>query len=123
MMTTPCQDGDPDSWFIGRDGKQYPSDDFLTDKEEHALSIAVLRIADETAAEHEARIEMALRAARSNRRRAALIRRRKARDACFECPVRTACLGIALEQGIPHGTWGGYYEEQIKEIRDEMHNT
>ena len=52
-------------------------------------------------------------------KRAALIRRRKARDAChFECPVRLRCLALGMqEENIDYGTWGGYYAEERQQIQ------
>ena len=51
----------------------------------------------------------------------ALRRRRHAREACrMDCPVRVACLDRAMTNNEQYGTWGGYYEEEIKEIRAEI---
>lgn len=106
---TPCQDpaNDPEDWFISRDGKQYPDDDLLD--EETRLKIATLD-EDEQAKVTEAAEAEALKAS--------LRRRRHARDKCYtECLLRTACLNQALETGVEHGTWGGYHEEQLRELR------
>lgn len=88
---TPCQnpDNDPNDWFIGRDGKQYPDDPFDTEEQSEAAA-----------------------------KREALIRRRRARAACYECYFRMQCLDIALEDHESHGTWGGYYEEELRQIRN-----
>jgi len=32
---------------------------------------------------------------------------RRAKALCRQCPMRTACLGEALERGEPWGVWGG----------------
>lgn len=119
---TPCWETgiDPDDWFISRDGKQYPDDEFLTEVEKANIARSVLPKADETEDEHTERVDRAIRAAVADRRRAALQRRRKAREACYDCPVRLQCLDLALEGNIQHGTWGGYYEEEIREIRREI---
>jgi hypothetical protein len=51
--------------------------------------------------------------------KAALVRRRHARDKCHvECYFRTQCLTIALTKPEPpHGTWGGYYPEELRQVR------
>lgn len=84
----PCasQENDPDDWFIGKDGRQYPDEELEPEAE-----------------------------------KAALVRRRHAKDACFvDCLVRTRCLQLALDRPEPHGTWGGYYEEELRVIRTEI---
>ncbi|MFC9834309.1 WhiB family transcriptional regulator [Rhodococcus sp. NPDC127530] len=42
---------------------------------------------------------------------------RVAKLICDSCPVRAACLNYALETAEPHGTWGGFTEEERKEWR------
>lgn len=120
----PCQepDNDPDDWFIGRDGKQYPDDDFLTEDEVRRISKTVLAKSGETAEEHRDRVDAALAAAERDRRRKALARRRHAKEECFGCPFRSGCLEKALEENTPatHGTWGGYFEEELRTIRLEI---
>lgn len=51
--------------------------------------------------------------------KAALRRRRHAKDACFtECYFRTQCLSLAIVDNPPtHGIYGGYYPEELREIR------
>lgn len=51
--------------------------------------------------------------------REALVRRRHARDKCHvDCYLRVQCLTIALSKPEPtHGTWGGYYPEELRQIR------
>lgn len=118
----PCwenPDVDPDDFFIRSDGKQYADDDFLTEDEIRRISRTVLRKHGESAAAHAIRVERALNHARSERRRQALIRRRRARQACYQCPVRLKCLRHALDNDETHGTWGGYYEEELRIIRRE----
>lgn len=113
-------DADPDDWFISRDGKQYPDEDFLTEAEVRGISKSVLAIGGETAEEHQARVDSALNAAGSERKRQRLIARRRAKERCYECPLRLECLNRALDNGYEHGTWGGYYEEELREIRKEI---
>ncbi len=122
MTNTPCADrtNDAQDWFIRPDGKQYSDDSFLTEGERHGVARSVIPISGETYDEHEARVESALRAANANRKRASLARRRKAKDLCFECPIRETCLTQALENNETHGTWAGFFEEELAEIRREQ---
>jgi hypothetical protein len=115
----PCADrtNDPQDWFIRSDGRQYSDDEFLDREERRLVMLAVLPREAEAPADLAERQEAAVRAAVSNRKRAALTSRRQAREACFECPIRLACLDQALMQNQQHGTWGGYFEEQLAEIR------
>lgn len=114
MIVTPCQDpaNDPEDWFLEKDGKQYRDDPLLTEDEVQEiyakLDGASAGVVDE--AIHDAEAEA---------KRQALIRRRQARDKCHtECYLRTQCLGLALEDStIEHGTWGGYYADEIIQIR------
>ena len=122
MTQSPCADrkNDPQDWFIRLDGRQYPDDVFLAEAERAGVARSVLPIGGETHEEHEHRVERAVRAATNNRKRAALIRRRQAKDLCWsECPdgVREKCLAGALSRGEMHGTWGGYLEEELVQIR------
>ena len=49
--------------------------------------------------------------------KARLVARRHARDACFtQCQVRTLCLDVSMRNREPHGTWGGYHEEQRRKM-------
>lgn len=118
----PCQEpeNDPDDWFISRDGKQYPDDDFLTEDEVRGITKSVLPIQGETAEEHRDRVDRALNVAEADRKRRALTARRHAKEACFGCYFRTQCLDRALNEEQMHGTWGGYYEEELREIRREI---
>lgn len=111
--STPCSDPEKrDDWFIGRDGKQYPDDEFLTHEEKEVIIQAAMDN-DSDANEMIAEVEDEIKRQR-------LIRRRQAKDACYECYFRTDCLNTVLgDDTIRHGTWGGYTEEQIREIRAE----
>jgi WhiB family transcriptional regulator, redox-sensing transcriptional regulator len=40
-----------------------------------------------------------------------------AKEVCHACPVRTPCLGWALERGVEHGIWGGMTEEERRALR------
>lgn len=118
----PCGDpkNDSDDWFIRDDGKQYNDDTFLTEAEVAGLTKSVLRIEGETSDEHEARVGRAIRAATADRKRAQLRKRRHAREECFGCYFRTNCLDLALKNGERHGTWGGYFEEDLKRLRGSI---
>lgn len=116
---TPCQTGNPDDWFIGRDGKQYPDDDLISEAELRGLKRAVLPIEGETEEQHRDRVDSSIQALENERRRQGMIRRRKARDACYDCYLRLQCLDRALDGNESHGTWGGYTEEQLRAIRKE----
>lgn len=116
-LRLPCAEGDRDDWFISRDGKQYPDEDLLTDEDRRSI----LERADRQGLEGDERvtfIEKAQDRAERDARTKALQRRRHAREACHtDCLFRTRCLDRALSEGQSHGTWGGYYEEEIREIR------
>ena len=118
---TPCAESNsPDDWFISRDGKQYPDEDFLTDEDVRLISLSVLIKPGETPEDHRDRVDRAVRAAEADRKRQALQRRRHAREACHECYFRSQCLDRALSRGLEHGTWGGYFEEQLRDIQSEI---
>jgi hypothetical protein len=113
---TPCADpaNDPEDWFIERDGRQYPDDD-------HVFNTGSL-LADARANGDERDEDEILDEADADAVKAALVRRRHAKDRCHvECNFRTQCLEIALSEPTPatHGTWGGYYQEELKTIRSE----
>ena len=116
----PCREGDHDDWFISKDGKQYSDDEFLTDDDLREI----LERANEQGLTGEDRvtfIEKATDRAEADAKTAALRRRRHAREACHtSCPIRTRCLQEALDADHQHGTWGGYYEEEIRELRREI---
>lgn len=118
---TPCSSpqNDPNDWFISRDGKQYADDEFLTEDEAARVRRSVLRKPGESEYDHETRVDAALRQAESARKRKAIQKRRHAKEACFDCYFRTSCLDRALDEEQTHGTWGGYYEEELRQIRSE----
>ena len=117
---TPCQrpENNPEDWFIEKDGRQYADEDLLSHAEMQAVSNAAL-------AEHGEdldAIEAAIDAADEAAVKANLVRRRHAKDACYECYFRTQCLEVALTERPNHGTWGGYYPEELRQVirlRDE----
>ena len=41
---------------------------------------------------------------------------RSARELCFTCPVRAACLVAALESGTEFGIWGGMTERERRAL-------
>ena len=120
-MTTPCADpsNDPNDWFIGRDGKQYGDEEFLTANEIHRIALSVLVIQGETEERHAERVDRAITIARNDRKTRALQKRRHAKEACSRCDFREGCLLLALKDPTPatHGTWGGLYEEELVEVR------
>ena len=122
MTQTPCSDrtNDPNDWFIRPGGKQYLDEDFLSETERAGVARSVLPIGGETRDEHEGRVQSALEAARSNRRRQALARRRAAKSLCGGCPIKVECLRGAIERREIHGTWGGMLEEEVKILQDEL---
>lgn len=119
-LRLPCREGNPDDWFLSKDGKQYADEDLLPPE---ALEEIQSR-ADSLGLEGTERVEAIERAtsrAETDAKTAALQRRRHAKEACFEsCLFRTRCLDRALHLGLPHGTWGGYYEEEIRELRRKI---
>ena len=115
----PCREGDPDDWYIGRDGKQYPDEDLLDDDARREILEEANR-RDLSGEERVTFIEKAEDRAEADAKRAALQRRRHAKEACHDCLFRTRCLQQAIDNDETHGTWGGYYEEEIREIRREI---
>jgi hypothetical protein len=116
-LRLPCKEGDSDDWFIDRHGKQY-ADDELVSPDEIAAHLAERDPDGELSAEDRDRLVDGLESAARSR---ALQRRRQARQACHtDCLIRTQCLGLAIEDEMQHGTWGGYYEEEIRQIRLEI---
>lgn len=113
----PCADGqsDPNDWFIGKDGKQYPDDELPGLAEAiQALEVETLEKGRLPTPREYARVE-------DDVLREQLRKRRHAVDRChLECYWRTHCLDIALREGHRSGTWGGYTEEQLKELRLEI---
>lgn len=122
-IQTPCSVSDsPDDWFINREGKQYPDETFLTEDEVRRISLTVLAISGETPERHEQRVNRAVNGVRNERRRKALGSRRRAKEACLGCEIRTACLDQAITDGHDHGTWGGLFEEERRELARRRKN-
>ena len=125
-LRLPCRESEtPDDWFIGRDGRQYTDEDLVSQQERDSISDQVMRDAatDDVLTIEEARdaADRAIDRAETDAKKAALIRRRKAREACHtSCLLRTRCLGQAIEGGQEYGTWGGYYEEELRGLRREI---
>lgn len=109
----PCAqpDADPNDWFIDRHGQQYSDIPWLSRDEKEKLEAAM-------AEQGMSRLQQISGVARTEarRKREALIARRHAKEACYECPIRTSCLEGALERREPRGTWGGLYEEEIQTL-------
>lgn len=121
-FVAPCKrpDRDPDDWFIGRDGKQYPDDDLVPAEQVAEIRSAVVRLMGESGEQFRDRQDAAVGAFERDARRAALARRRHAKEACHEvCIMRLNCLDTALSnpKQAAFGTWGGYYEEELRELR------
>ena len=110
-----AKDVDPEDWFIGRDGLQYPDEPFTASDEEIQEVITTRRWEGIANAVEHARGYVI-----GQKRRDALIRRRRAKQACFDCPMRLQCLQFSLDNRIPYGTFGGYYEEERREILAEI---
>jgi Transcription factor WhiB len=111
---TPCSTGDPEDWFLEKDGKQYRDDPILTSDECDALWDTV----DPNLSAEE--VDRIVDEAEAEKIRLALIRRRKARDACYDCEIRLGCLNQRLEQRVEYGIWGGYYPEELRKIEEEL---
>jgi WhiB family redox-sensing transcriptional regulator len=47
----------------------------------------------------------------------ALLQVVEARAVCARCPVRVECLTWALETGQNYGVWGGYTEDERRELK------
>lgn len=121
-LATPCKDGvnSPDDWFIGRDGKQYADEDLLNDE----IRLGILEEANRRELTGDARIEFIEKfqdRAEAEVKRENLRRRRQAREKCHDgCYFRLQCLDLALKNEESHGTWGGYNEEELRELRREI---
>jgi WhiB family transcriptional regulator, redox-sensing transcriptional regulator len=48
---------------------------------------------------------------------AAVAETRRAKLVCAGCPVRRACLAFALATGQEYGIWGGYDEDERRQLR------
>jgi WhiB family redox-sensing transcriptional regulator len=47
----------------------------------------------------------------------ALLQVVEAKAVCASCPVRVECLTWALETGQNYGIWGGYTEDERRELK------
>ncbi len=120
---TPCSDpkNDPNDWFIARDGRQYTDVAVLTHAELQKVADGALHKLGDDHPDLFDLMEEAMDNATGDRVAENLVARRHAKDACFtECYFRNQCLEQALDEGHAFGTWGGYYEEEIREIRREI---
>lgn len=99
-----CQAGDidPDDWFIEKDGRQYPDDVLVPDEELEKVAFEARHLYVE------GKEDLIIR---ENLRR-----RRRAKEACYQCPFRLECLKISLETRPEYGTFGGYYPEERRKI-------
>lgn len=116
---TPCRSpqNSPDDWFIGKDGRQYPEDQLVSSEQ----AVAHLDTVDPNGTRSAEIIERTRQTLEEEAARQGQIRRRQAKDACFvDCLVRTQCLDLALRRREKYGTWGGYYEEELRAIRNEI---
>ena len=53
--------------------------------------------------------------------RESLTRRRHAREACLnDCYFRMTCLNAAVTERKTHGIWGGYYQNELRQIIEEL---
>lgn len=115
--TTPCArpDADKNDWFIDRHGQQYSDEPWLSDAEKEKLEAAMAEAGLSRLQQISgiARIE-------AERKRDALGRRRRAREACYQCPLREECLNGALARRETKGTWGGLYEEEVHKALREI---
>jgi WhiB family redox-sensing transcriptional regulator len=113
----PCHEGDPEDWFIRRDGRQYDDDEIVTQDEAYAYLEAEHPDWRNTSVEKVREVTEAFVAKTTGERiRNALVRRRQARDACYTCPIRNGCLKLALDTRPSSGTWGGYHEEELRKL-------
>lgn len=113
-LRLPCAEGDADDWFIGKDGKQYGDNPIVTADEMEAYLDEHHPTWRDMPVEEVNRIEERYE---TDAKTTALGRRRRAKEACFSCIVRTRCLDKVLQEGHENGTWGGYYEEEIRQLR------
>jgi WhiB family redox-sensing transcriptional regulator len=50
----------------------------------------------------------------------ALLQIDRAKEVCFECPVKVRCLDFAIETNQDSGIWGGTSEEERRQIRRQI---
>ena len=112
---TPCQGGDADDWFIDRSGRQY-GDDSIATEAEHDDAVRAAQDAVDGRLLTPDELEDVYTTVEEEAKRQALIRRRRAKDACYTCYFRTNCLGLAIQNVESTGTWGGYFEEELSKI-------
>lgn len=113
---TPCSSGNPEDWFIGKDGRQFSDVDLVTDE---AFDAYLHEIDPDDQMDDQEKDQARLQVEQVASKQA-LIRRRHAKEACHQqCYFRNKCLTQALDEGHVHGTWGGYHEEELREIRRE----
>lgn len=116
---TPCRDpqNDPEDWFIDKDGKQYPDDDFVTTQQVNDAADAIPGFDKDDLDQWETLVETL----EEDAKKTALRKRRHARDKCYtECYFRTHCAQAALDTRPEHGTWGGYYREELKVLYKDL---
>jgi WhiB family redox-sensing transcriptional regulator len=46
----------------------------------------------------------------------------KAKAVCARCPVREQCLRYALDNGLDHGVFGGFTEDERRDLVRRDHN-
>lgn len=120
--TVPCEskDNDPEDWFIRADGKQYSDDPMPGYNNAEVLQAWVVeesRLGRLLTPEEEVKVDNRVFA---DAKRAQLARRRHAREECFGCYFRTNCLDLAVKNNESHGTWGGYFEEDLVKLQSEI---
>jgi WhiB family redox-sensing transcriptional regulator len=47
-------------------------------------------------------------------------REKRAKAICASCPLREACLSVALAEGYTSGVWGGLGEQEITNLRKSI---
>jgi hypothetical protein len=111
----PCAlpENNPDDWYLRPDGKQYSDESLapadLLDLVQEAAQARRIRPDEAEAIIEDAERDLA---------RDAIVRRRHAKDKCHtECYFRLQCLDLALRNDETFGTWGGYYQEELADIR------
>ena len=116
----PCRrpGADPDDWFIESNGKQYPEDELLTESDVQGIVEAVAASNPDATEED---YDRAIRRAERDALTAALGRRRRAKDACWNDCIPRIRLGVCLEVGmeptnINHGIFGGYDPKERRAI-------
>lgn len=109
---TPCS-ANPDQWYTERDGRRYDDEPLVSDEQIRAIAV---QFPPHDIAGVEEAVDVAVAEATKQR----LIERRQAREGCFACPARLACLDLALKRREQYGIWGGYFPEQRRAIEREL---